>query len=267
MYRNPFNVLINIALNEFARVFYHPMTPVIVLLLSFLAVLNGAGGTAANFIGGPDEAGLYYCIGQTFMFTSIYGVVVAVFIGVMSVAEERRNHSLNIVLSKPVYRRDLLAGKFLGLNCYMLAIIVYSMLLAGLVLSLFYFTPTNPLDFLAKIVIYVIIAFCYTSITLAIALLISIIFRDLLISTTVAIAYIFMDGYVGWTWLLPGLRNFSPRSAMCNLYISSAANLQSTSLTVSQWFSANLLNLFFLAAAIVLICLVAMSVYTKGDNL
>lgn len=98
------HVTYRVVRNEFARVFFHPLTPAIVLLLSFLAILNGVGGTQ-NLIDGISERGLYYSIGQTFMFTSLYGVVVAVFIGVMSVAEERRNHSLDIILSKPLYRR------------------------------------------------------------------------------------------------------------------------------------------------------------------
>lgn len=256
----------HVARNEFARVFFHPLTPAILLLLSFLAILNGVGGTAANFGGSPDEVGLYYCIGQTFMFTSVYGVVVAVFIGVMSIAEERRNHSLNVILSKPLYRRDLIIGKLVGLNCYILTIIVYSILLAGLALSIFYFTPTNPLDFLSKIAIYVLIAFVYTSLNIAIGLLISIIIKDLLISTTLAMTFIFMDGYVGWTWISPILNNFSPRYLMCNLYANDVVNLQSTTLTVSQWVNANVTYLFFLIAAIILVSLITMTVYTKRDN-
>ena len=253
--------------NEFARVFYHPLTPVIVLLLTFLAVLNGAGGTTATIGGGSTEKGLYYCIGQTFMFTAVYCSVVAVFIGVVSIAEERRNHSSNIILCKPLYRRDLIAGKFLGLNAYMLTIIVYSLLLAAIALSLFYKLPANPVDFLLKIGIYVLIALVYSSLSLAIALWIGAVIQDLLISTTLAVAYIFLDGYVGWTWLLPGLSNFSPRYAMCNLYISSAANMQSTSLTIVQWFNANLVNLFFLITTVVLLCLITVIVYTKGDSI
>lgn len=263
---NQLDVAYHVARNEFARVFFHPLTPAIVILLTFLAILNAVGGTTANFSRGPDEAGLYYCIGQTFMFTSVYGVVVAVFIGVMSIAEERRNHSLNIILSKPLYRRDLIFGKFLGLNCFMLTIIVYSMLLAGLALSIFYFTPTNPLDFLSKIAIYVLIASVYTSITIAIAILISIIVKDLLVSTTLAMTFIFMDGYVGWTWISPVLNNFSPKCAMGYLYISQAANLQSTTLTVSQWITVNMTNLFFMIAAIILISFISMMAYTRSDN-
>jgi ABC-2 type transport system permease protein len=254
-----------VARNEFARVFFHPLTPVIVLMLSFLAILNGVGGTQ-NLVGGHSERGLYYCIGQTFMFTSAYGVVVAVFIGVMSVAEERRNHSLNIILSKPLYRRDLIAGKLAGLNCYMLMVIMFSILLAGLALSLFYFTPTDPLDFLSKVAIYVLIAFVYLSLNIAIALLISAVFKDLLISATVAITYIYVDGYVGWTWISPVLNNFSPRVAMCNLYNNQAADLQSTVLTVGQWFDANAANLFFLIAAVLLVSLIAMSMFARSEN-
>ena len=253
--------------NEFARVFYHPLTPVIVLLLTFLSLLNGVGGTTATVGGGSSENGLYYCIGQTFMFTAVYCSVVAVFIGVVSIAEERRNHALNIILCKPLYRRDMITGKLLGLNAYMLTIIVYSLLLAAMALSIFYKMPANPLDFILKIGIYALIALVYTSLSLTIALLIGTVIRDLLVSTTLAVAYIFMDGYVGWTWLLPGLSNFSPRYAICNLYISSAANLQSASLTVGQWLDANIVNLFFLLAAITLIGLITMSIYMKGDRI
>ncbi|CAJ35143.1 ABC transporter permease [Methanocella arvoryzae] len=254
-----------VAKNEFARVYYHPLTPVIILLLTFLAILNGAGGTAATIGGGHTEKGLYYCLGQTFMFTAVYCSVVAVFVGVISIAEERRNHSLNVLLSKPLYRQDLIVGKLLGLNVYMLFVIVYSLLLAAVALSLLYKMPADPADFLSRIAIYALIAMVYASLSLTIAMFIGAVIKDLLISTSLAVAYIFIDGYVGWTWLLPWLSNFSPKSAMCSLYISKAASLQSVSLTMGEWFDANLVNLFFFVAAIVLACLATMAIYTKGD--
>jgi ABC-2 type transport system permease protein len=200
------------------------------------------------------------------MFTSVYGVVVAVFIGVMSVAEERRNHSLNIILSKPLYRRDLIAGKLVGLNSYMLTIIIYSMFLAALALSMFYFTPADPLDFALKVAIYMVIAAVYMFLSISIAMLISAVFKDLLISASVAMAYIYVDGYVGWDWISPALSNFSPNSAMCRLYINQATDLQNTALTVGQWFDANAANLFFLIAAVLLVSLAAMVLSSRSDD-
>jgi ABC-2 type transport system permease protein len=258
-------VVYRVARNEFARVFFHPLTPTIVLLLLFLAVLYGLGGTTA-YMGGSSDDGLYYNIGQIFYFTSEYGVVIAAFIGVLSIAEERRTHSLNTILSKPIYRRELIIGKFLGLNCYMLAIITYSLLSAGLSLSLLYFTPTDPLDFIAKIAIYVLITLVYTSVVMAIAMLISVIFNDLLISTTLAMSFLFVDGFVGWSWVSPVLDNFSPIIAMGNLYIRHAADLRDPVLTVGQWFSVNAPSLFFMVAAIILVSLASMMVFTRSDN-
>lgn len=238
----------------------------IIIMLSFLAVLNGVGGTA-NLGGGQDETGLYYSIGQTFMFTAVYCVIVSVFIGVVSIAEERRNHSVNIILTKPLYRRDLIAGKLLGLNAYMLSIIVFSIILAALMLILFYKSPTNPVDFLAKIGIYVFIVSIYTSLNLAIALLIGTVFKDILISAALAMAYIFIDGYTGLTLLVPGLDNFSPRSALCRLYINDRANLQSITLSIEQWINTNLANVFFFIMAIMIISLIAITVYMRSDDL
>jgi ABC-2 type transport system permease protein len=256
-----------VAGNEFARVFFHLLTPAIVLLLLFLAILYGAGGTMANVEEGSSDYGLYYNIGQTFMFTSVYGVVIAAFIGVMSIAEERRSHSLNTILSKPVYRRELIIGKFVGLNCYMLAVIAFSLLIAGLSLSLLYFTPSDPLDFIAKIAIYVLISLVYMSITIAIAMLISVIFKDLLISATLVMSYVFVDGYVGWSWISPVLTDFSPTAAMCNLYVNRAADLQDPALTVSQWVNANVFSLFFVIVAIVLVSLASMMIFSKSDDI
>ncbi|MGA9141394.1 MAG: ABC transporter permease subunit [Methanocella sp.] len=254
-----------VARNEFARVFFHSLTPAIVLLLLFLAVLYGLGGTTA-YTGDSSDAGLYYNIGQIFRLTSGYGVVIAAFIGVLSIAEERRAHSLNTILSKPIYRRELIIGKFLGLNCYMLTIIAYGLLVAGLSLSLLYFTPTDPLDFVAKVAIYVLIAMVYTSVVMAIAMLISVIFNDLLISTTLAVSFLFVDGFVGWSWLSPVVADFSPYIAMGHLFIGHAADLRDPVVTAGQWFSVNAPSLFFMIAAIILVSLASMIVFTRSDN-
>lgn len=78
--------------------------------------------------------------------------------------------------------------------------------------------------------------------------------------------YIFMDGYVGWTWISPALIEFSPRGTLCHLYINEAANLQDTTLTISQWISANLPAMLSMITAAVLISIIAMAVYTRSDS-
>ncbi len=254
------------ARNEFVRVFLHPLTPLIILLVSVSAILNVFVGVTTDLDIAPGDYSLYYSLSQIFNVTSKYIGFIAVFTGVMSLAEERKNHSINIILSKPLFRKDLIAGKLLGLNCYLLTVIAFSILFTGLALVLFYFRPTDSLDYVAKIAIYVLIAFVYASLNIAIALLISIIFKDLLICVSMAMAYIFIEDYVGWWRISPFLDNFSPVIAMSNLHFNKAANLQNTTTTASQWISANATNLCFMIAATVLISLIAMAVFTRSDN-
>jgi ABC-2 type transport system permease protein len=263
-----FNIWKNVcrvARNEFARVFSHPLTPAIVAILAFLSILNGIGGTD-NLGGGRSQEGLYYSIGQNFMYSAVYCGIVSVFIGVFSIAEENRNRSINILQSKPLYRRDLVAGKLLGLNIYIFCVITLAMALAALTLIVFYLSPADPADFMARVAAYILLLFIYSSLSIAIAMLISIVIKDLMLAATLAMAYVFIDWYTGLKSVIPYLRNFSPESAICRLYINDAASLQSAASTMNQWINANAAGLFFFITAVILVSLITLALYSRGEN-
>jgi|WetSurMetagenome_2_1015567.scaffolds.fasta_scaffold21177_3 ABC-2 type transport system permease protein len=260
------NVIL-VARNEFARVLAHPLTPLIVLVLAFYSVLNGIGGTLNMNTSTPAESGLYYSIGQNFMYTAVYCAIVALFIGVTSIAEERRNNAINILLAKPLYRRDVIAGKVLGLNIYMLCVIVFGMTLAAVMLAVFYMPPSDPVLFLGRLAIYILLLFVYSSLNIAISMLVGIIIKDLLLAASTVMAYIFLDWYTSVLNLMPGFDNFDPQIALCHLYINGMTNMQSTTLQIGQWLNANIANLAFFIMSIIIVILIGLVAYTREENL
>lgn len=262
-----FHAIKEIAKNEFARVLAHSLTPLLVLLLAFFAVLNGIGGTSNLGTDAHTETGLYYSIGQNFMYSALYCGIVAVFIGVTSIAEERRNNAINILLAKPLYRRDLIAGKVVGLNAYMLCVIMFGMTLAAVVLSIFYQQPGDPMNFLSRLAAYILLLFMYSSLNIAIAMLVGILIKDLLLAASVVMAYIFIDWYTGLFGIIPFMRNLDPEVALAKLYINNLVSLQSATIQIGQWINANITNIAFYILAIILVLLIGLAVYSREENL
>ena len=73
---------------------------------------------------------------------SIFGVIIAIFIGIGLVSKEIEKRTLYTILSRPVRRWEFISGKYLGL---MLTLVVNTVLMtAGLFIALFAFARTQP---------------------------------------------------------------------------------------------------------------------------
>lgn len=98
---------------------------------------------------------------------SVFGTVIAVFIGIGLVSKEIEKRTLYNLLSKPVSRIEFLLGKYLGL-CLTLAVNV-TIMSAGLYFVLFYMTRSFEPELLKAI--YLI--YCQLALVTALALLFS----------------------------------------------------------------------------------------------
>lgn len=87
---------------------------------------------------------------------SVFGLVMAVFIGVGLVYKEMDKRTLYAILSKPIHRSEFLVGKYIGL---LLTLAVNTALMTlGLVGALFYVTRTfEPADFYILVAVYFIL--------------------------------------------------------------------------------------------------------------
>jgi ABC-type transport system involved in multi-copper enzyme maturation permease subunit len=101
---------------------------------------------------------------------SIFGVLIAIFIGISLVYKEIEKRTVYALLAKPIHRRDLILGKYLGLLFTLLVNV--AVMAAGLMLTLLYFGETGIQAYL-RLLPAVYLIFLSLMVTTALALLFS----------------------------------------------------------------------------------------------
>ncbi len=92
-------------------------------------------------------------------------------IGIMTIADERSTGSLRVLTSKPLYRRDIIIGKFLGISVFLLLLMIFVTILFVVPLMVFYETPGSLNDFLLRMSSILLITFLNCGFTLGLVML------------------------------------------------------------------------------------------------
>jgi ABC-type transport system involved in multi-copper enzyme maturation permease subunit len=166
-----------IAANELSRLVRQPVIIVIAFVLFALIAINGITNATTLQGYGKDDRFLWG-ISSIFYFTSIYLTILSMFIGVMSIAEDRSSGSLRILLTKPLYRRDVLAGKLIGMMALLMLIAVCCVLFGAATIMIFSGGPTSTADVILRISTYIILLFLNCALTLTITMAIGVIVKN-----------------------------------------------------------------------------------------
>jgi ABC-2 type transport system permease protein len=112
-----------------------------------------------------------------FFFLSFLVPLTAIGLGFDSVNSEHNQRTLSRVLSQPIYRDALLFGKFLGaLTTIAIALVVLWLLVIGLGLLFIGIPPGG--EEIARIFVFLLVTIIYAGVWLALALLLSVLFRS-----------------------------------------------------------------------------------------
>ncbi len=122
--------------------------------------------------------------------------IIAIFLGATSISYERWNSSINVLLTKPLYRRDYIIGKFIGISAFMLLFNTITLLFIGLIMILFFRGPQSDIEFIWRLAAYIIITTLACSLVIALNMLFGIISKNILMVTAASITYVFFD----WVW-------------------------------------------------------------------
>lgn len=101
---------------------------------------------------------------------SIFGTLIAIFIGISLVYKELEKRTVYALLSKPVHRHEFILGKYLGLLCTLLVNV--SIMTVGLILTLMYHGGVGFPEYL-RLIPAVYLIFLSLALTTALALLFS----------------------------------------------------------------------------------------------
>jgi len=129
-------------------------------------------------------------------FVAFFGPLIGLIMGFDSINRERNEGTLSKLLSQPIYRDDVINGKFLA-GVLIISVIMLSIVLVvtGLGLSILGVVP--GVEELWRIFIYLIISIIYISFWLGVAILFSIVFRSVATSALAALAvWIFFSFFI-----------------------------------------------------------------------
>lgn len=184
--------IFSVARKEFKMNLKNRWIILLVLVFVALTVLVSFYGTASA---GEDE---WRGLRQTVLWMSTYmEYMVPIFgliLGYSSVVREKESGSLSLLLSYPVDRGEVLAGKFLGLWCVLTACISSGLFIGGMIVS-----TQVEYTVWADYYLFVLSSVILGGVYLSISLLISIIFEDTVSAMSASIFVLFLFSFL---WLV-----------------------------------------------------------------
>ena len=166
-------------------------------------------------------------------FVAFFGPLIGLILGFDAINRERNEGTLSKLLSQPIYRDDVINGKFLA-GMALIAVILISIVLVitGLGLSILGIIP--GIEEIWRILIYLIISIIYVSFWLGVSILFSITFRSVATSALAALAaWIFFSFFISLgasvmaNAIVPEASESDPESLVARAKITEAITLTS----------------------------------------
>lgn len=263
-----------IARNEIRNVVGHPLVIVISAILLALSILNGVGlahilplyenGMMPEPLMGKDIF-LIMGMGNISGDFSLYITILAIFIGALSIGEERSNRSLSVLLTKPLYKRDVVVGKFLGNGVFLVFFIFFNIITSSLLVMVFFREPFNILDFVIRIFSFILLLCLECMLSLGITMLAGILFKNIFVALTVAITFYYIDWYSYLTSYLGSLAVLIPSYLYFKIININEVNLLDTSIGYMKWLNFALPFILFMVLELVAIMLIDCFVFARGE--
>lgn len=188
-----------IARNEFSLIVRNPIVylfGVLMLVLACTAAMEAS--TVVPRVGNLDRAGtiILYGAGNPFFLTSMLMMFVATCIGVMSVANDRSRGTLRVLVTKPLYRRDVVLGKVLGTGAVLFLLAMLSEAFIVSLLLVFVGDPGSLGELIIRTGTFAVLLFAGSMFTLTLVMLFGIVLGK-------AEALVVAACYISFEWLAP----------------------------------------------------------------
>lgn len=176
MKRNFENILV-IAQKEFADSIWSSRFYLILgIFMTMLLVYGYKAGQNMVDAGGKPFGGIFSPLSVGFMGLShpisVFGALVAIGLGFDTIVKERKSGSLNVLLTHPVYRDQVITGKLSGMMVTLSLITVISVVTStGVMLSVSGIAVPN--EVIGRIIIFMMLAFLFMLSYLALSVAIS----------------------------------------------------------------------------------------------
>ena len=294
------NNLITIAQKEFADNIWSPAF--LLLLITFTLIVftfSYQNGLWVERVGSQDGTTLLNGFANLARITGFFIPLIGIALGFDAVVKEIKSGSLNVLLTHPVFRDNIISGKILGSLLTLALVIVISTLISIGTLLLMSGGTLSGLE-LERIAIFSIITFFYSIIFLGIGVILSIVVKDAADSLVyniviwfvfcvafgvivIAIATIFTGQSFGVGTssleLALNLANISPFSHYTEATVgrvdlswggiggavTSIKGIFDTRFTLFQWFSEFWMNLTVLIVTPIILLIIAFIAFLRKD--
>ncbi len=258
-----------IAENEFSRLVKNPVIIIFVIVLCAMSVINAVGQFAYAPVSVSDGNPYVFMdgIGQIYYFTTLVFWSLALCLGVVSVSMDRSSSALKVLLTKPLYRRDIITGKFLGTSAVLLLLIMFHLFFASLLLTIAFRGP-ETFDIVLKVVSIGVVLFISCTFTLGIAMVLGTVFRDVLSASIACVSYFFLGLYVEMPVSTEWLRLVLSQSSLVNYWIfNKRVNLffNNPPSIFSEWLGVALPYIMFLVLEALVVFLVACLLFNREE--
>ncbi|MFN0089859.1 MAG: ABC transporter permease subunit [Acidimicrobiales bacterium] len=167
---------------------------VLVALVALLAVSSAAGNIRQVASDASEDVSPFlrlFTLSPRFLsfFTMVgfLGPLLGIAFGFDAINNERTNSTLPRLVSQPIYRDDVINGKFAaGLSLISITLVMLTMLVTGLGIFRLGLAPTAGEA--ARLVLFVMLSIVYVGLWLAVAILASVVFRRAATSALVTLA-------------------------------------------------------------------------------
>lgn len=262
-----------IAGNEFYKLLYNPLVLAVSFILLALAIINAVGGIKTLSYAMVTENPGYDVIvgvglGQITYSIAFLCTTVAIFIGAVSLVEEHSRKTLGILLTKPLYWRDIVAGKFLGLNAFLLAFISANILISSFLIMGFFRGPISWTEFIVRVSSYIFIVYIACSICSGIAMLIGILTKNILEATLISATFLYLNWYTTFAMNLGKFMLILPGQLMFTiLNADGKSQLLNTCIPYMDWLGLAAPFILLAILAVFLIFIIDCFVFIKMDDL
>lgn len=252
--------MLAVAENEFLLLARNPIVIVFGIVMLAFAIVNAAG-SSVNLQGlssNHTDALLTGVFGFLWIFSLLFAFL-SMCIGIMSVADEKSKGSLRVLLAKPLYRRDVITGKFLGISIFIFILIILTLTLFISLMIIVYSGPEYPIELVLRAASFAVLLFLNCSFTLGLVMCLSIILKK-------AEALVVSMSFVSFEWIitfgslpswLGDLQAINPGY----LYIVNAIGISpnilfNVAFPFSSWFSDSLPYIVLMIAEVIIIILI-----------
>jgi|AGTN01.3.fsa_nt_gi hypothetical protein len=262
-----------IAKNEIRKIVNYRFTYVIAATLLMMIMLNAiASGYKLNLyethlIGLGD---VFMSVGvSTIIFNmTILFTILSLFLGLSSISEERSGGVLNVLLAKPVHRKEVIMGKFLGLCGFVWTLIVISLLLSLLLLAVFFRMPLSFEDTVSRMTAFTILQFANSALSIGLMMLFGVILSSYYNTLLCGATYF----YLAWCLDIPSQFNVISGLVPSTLFMRimdpkvGTTYLLDTNVAFSGWLEGAVPYLLLLALEAVVVVVLSRIIFSLRED-